>query len=255
MEHDTEVPAESDRRRQASQSYEMIARTAGRMAHDLKNILTAIIVNTEIALEDAELRNEGSREELDEVLRAAQRANGLLDQLLAFGRRQVLRMDIVDLRSALAPPIDMMRDLFGPRFRIRFEEPAGAVIVRADRDRLSQLMANLVANARDATPDGGMVWVRVRSVSLSAERRYGEVVVPAGNWALITVEDEGAGMTPEVLDRAFQPFFTTKGGRVGAGLGLSVAYGIVKQSGGFIFASSREGRGTLFEIFLPEVTQ
>lgn len=244
------------RRRQAPQSYEMIARVSGGMAHHLNNLLTAIILNAEVALEEARASH-APVEELAEILASAQKAARLVGQLLAFGRNQVLRMEPLDLPRVLAPTIDMLQDIFGGTITIEFLAHPEPLQVYADRGQLAQLVVNLVANARDAMPRGGTVTVRARRIELSEPSSYAQVEVEPGPYALLTVEDEGAGMGPEVLDRIFQPFFTTKGrrGRPDAGLGLSVVYGIVKQSGGYIFASSAEGRGSLFEVFLPEAQE
>lgn len=239
-------------RHQAPQSYEMIARVSGGMAHDLSNLLTSMILNAEVALEEVRARG-GPVEEIDEILKAAHRASGLLNQLLAFGRRQVLRVEVIDLSAAVATTIALLADIFSDSVSIHFLPAHERVRVRADRDQLAQLVVNLVANARDAMPEGGTVTVRVKRLELAAGRFYGDVEVAPGRYALLTVADTGQGMDPDILDRIFHPFFTTKDRGFGAGLGLSVVYGIVKQSGGYVFASSAPGEGSLFEVFLPEV--
>ena len=229
----------------------MIARTSGRMAHDLKNLLTAIAVNAEVALQDLEADGNLHREELDEILAAAHRANTLLDQLLAFGRRQMLRVEVVDVNQVVDEAIASLRQEAREGHDIDFLPTAEAAFVRTDRQQLIRLVGSLVTNAWEAMDAGGSVRVCVRFVCLSEARRYGDVEVPPAAYVLLAVEDPGSGMAPEVLDRVFQPFFTTKEQHSKLGLGLSVAYGLVKQSGGYIFASSREGAGSLFEVYLP----
>ena len=229
----------------------MIARTSGRMAHDLKNLLTAIVVNADVALEDLDRNGRPQREELEEVLKAAHRANAMLDQLLAFGRRQMLRIEVVDANLAVGEAVEALRRQAPEGYHIQFSPSTRKALVRTDRQQLTLLVRNLVHNAWEALTDLGTAITSVEVVDLAEARRYGDVEVPPAAYVVLSVEDRGRGMPPHVLDRVFQPFFTTKDQQLRMGLGLSVAYGVVKQSGGYIFASSREEVGSLFEVYLP----
>ncbi len=226
---------------------ESLGRLAGGVAHDFNNLLTVISGSTDLAL--SELAEESKlTEHLRQIESATERAAALIRQLLAFGRRQVLRPSVVDLNDVVAEMESMLRRLIRSDIEIRFERRAGACPVRVDRGQLEQVIVNLVVNARDAMPQGGVVVVATESgVPLpdSAPSPGG------GCRTVLSVTDDGVGMDEETVSRIFEPFYTTKPVGSGTGLGLATVYGIVKQSGGAIDVESEPGVGTRFRIWLP----
>jgi two-component system cell cycle sensor histidine kinase/response regulator CckA len=192
------------------------------------------------------------RADVEEIQRASDRAAALTHQLLAFSRRQVLRPDRLDLSAVVRDLERMVRRLIGEDIELTVRADAATRTVLVDRGQIEQVILNLVINARDAMPSGGRLTITARDHDVTGvtEGRTGSP--PAGRYALIEVEDSGVGMPVVILERIFEPFFTTKGPGKGTGLGLSTAYGIVKQSGGFIEAASVEGAGSTFQIYLPE---
>jgi PAS domain S-box-containing protein len=241
------VKAERERRRleeqlRQAQRLEALGRMAGGVAHDINNILTIILGNTELIPRGVP----GVSENLQEIDAAARRAAELTSQLLAFGRRQVFTPELCDAGAVVAGLERMVRRLLPEDIALALELAPAPLLVYADRVQLEQVLMNLVANARDALPHGGTITVSVAGVPPA----FAAVDVPA-DAVWITVADDGVGMTEEVREHAFEPFFTTKEVGRGTGLGLATVHGIVTQSGGRIFLDSREGRGTSFAVAFP----
>ncbi len=233
----------SEQRRQALRM-EAVGRLAGGIAHDFNNMLTVMIGFAE------QLQMEiGDRDSLNQVIRAATRAADLTKQLLAFSRQQVLRPRVVDVASVVDTMGGMVDRLIGDDVQLEIDAPAGLPSVCADPSQLEQIVLNLAINARDAMPHGGRLSIQVRGITVDSPGP-GRGMQPPGGYVQLTVTDTGSGIAPELLSKVFEPFFTTKGMQ-GTGLGLSTVYGIVKQSGGFIWVESEMGAGTTFTIELP----
>ena len=220
-----------------AQKMESVGKLAGGIAHDFNNLLTAIIGYA--ALAEAEQKpGTPTHEWIQQIRRSGEQAAALTSQLLAFGRRQVLRPTDVDLNAVVDDIQKMLRRLIGERIELVVDLEPGLAPVRADRSQVEQVIVNLVVNARDAMPRGGRVTIRTLNV-------------PPGAYAALKVEDTGEGIAPAVLQRIFEPFFTTKPLGRGTGLGLATVYGVVKQSGGDIQVQSTPARGTEFTVLLP----
>jgi PAS domain S-box-containing protein len=240
-----------DRLRQG-QKMEAIGQLAGGIAHDFNNMLLAILGYADLLAEDA-AGDVGRLELIVEIQRAAERAAGLTGRLLAFGRRQILQPSAVSLSSLVTDLVPMLRRVIAEHIEIVAETAPDTGPVLGDRGQLEQVVVNLAVNARDAMPEGGRLTVRTSAERLDEASAGGEV--PAGAYALLEVTDTGTGMDAATRERIFEPFFTTKGFGYGTGLGLATVYGIVKQMGGLIRVTSDEGRGTRFQIYLPETHQ
>ena len=183
--------------------------------------------------------------------RNANRAAALVGQLLAFSRKQTLRPEVIDLRDSVSDLMHLLNRLIGEKITLTLNHDPELLSVRADRRQLEQVLMNLVVNARDAMPDGGDIIIETRNLCLDTPMRRDRAEVPAGRYATVTVVDEGCGIPADRLQKVFEPFFTTKRVGEGTGLGLSTAYGIIKQTGGFIFADSVPGSGASFSVLLP----
>lgn len=223
-----------------AQKMESVGKLAGGIAHDFNNLLTAIIGYAALA-EAEQTPGTPMHEWIEQIRRSGEQAATLTSQLLAFGRRQVLRPTDLDLNAVVDDIQKMLRRLIGERIELVADLAPDLARVRADRSQLEQVIVNLVVNARDAMPRGGRVTIRTLNVS-------------PGTYAALKVEDTGEGIAPAVLERIFEPFFTTKPIGRGTGLGLATVYGIVKQSGGDIQVRSTPARGTEFTVFLPAAT-
>lgn len=237
-----------------SQKMQAIGQLAGGVAHDFNNLLTAISGHCDLLL----LRHdEGDPDYADliQIHQNANRAASLVGQLLAFSRKQHLTPERLDLRDTLSDLGHLLNRLVGERVTLVQSHASDLVPVRADRRQLEQVIMNLVVNARDAMPEGGDIRIATRCLTLRDPLRRDRAVVPAGRYVVISIADTGCGIPPDRLSKVFEPFFTTKRPGEGTGLGLSTAYGIVKQTGGFIFAESAPGEGTVFEVLLPALDE
>jgi two-component system, cell cycle sensor histidine kinase and response regulator CckA len=235
-----------------SQKMQAIGQLAGGVAHDFNNLLTAISGHCDLLL----LRHdEGDPDYADliQIHQNANRAASLVGQLLAFSRKQHLNPERLDLRDTLSDLGHLLNRLVGERIALTQDHVPDLAPVRADRRQLEQVIMNLVVNARDAMPDGGSIRISMRNLAIGHAYRRDQAEVPAGTYVAISVTDTGCGIAPDWLSRVFEPFVTTKRPGEGTGLGLSTAYGIVKQTGGFIFVDSTLGEGTTFEVLLPAV--
>jgi PAS domain S-box-containing protein len=236
-----------DQLRQA-QKMEAVGQLAAGVAHDFNNILTAIAGFGEAVLLGLP-EHSPHRADIDQILAAARRATNLTRQLLAFGRQQVLKPEILDLGQVVGGVAEMLRRLIGKHIQLTLASDGQPVRATADRGQLEQVLLNLVINARDAMPQGGRISVRTEALDAYDEAPHAELTL--GRYAVLRVRDEGQGMSQDVQARAFDPFFTTKGAGRGTGLGLSTVYGIVKQSGGAIAIDSKPGEGTEIVVLLP----
>jgi two-component system cell cycle sensor histidine kinase/response regulator CckA len=233
-----------------TQRLEAIGRLAGGIAHDFNNILSAIhgfasMVHTELPDRDP------LRSDMQEILKAVERAANLTRQLLAFGRRQVLQPKVIDVATYVRDLERMLRRIVGEdvEFALRLDD--SVVTAKADPGQLEQVLINLVVNARDAMPTGGRITIEAANVTVgNGDGREGAELAP-GRYAMLAVSDTGMGMSKKVQDHIFEPFFTTKQSGQGSGLGLSTVFGIVKQSGGHIFVESDPGNGSTFRIYFP----
>jgi two-component system cell cycle sensor histidine kinase/response regulator CckA len=232
-----------------SQKMEAIGQLAGGVAHDFNNLLTVIVGCGELALEALE-KHDPERENLVEVLAAAQRATLLVQQLLAFSRRQVIQPQEIQLNEVVAGFESMLERLISEQIVLSTVMRPGLSLVTADKNQLEQVLLNLAINARDAMPDGGTLRIETDEETLSASVAA-ELGATPGRYVALTVTDTGIGMSDETRTHIFEPFFTTKEVGKGTGLGLSTVYGIVRQSGGHIRVFSAPGEGTEFRILLP----
>ena len=231
-----------------AQKMEAIGRLAGGVAHDFNNLLTAILGYADLLLDSdpsAEVRDS-----VEEIRKAGERAASLTKQLLAFSRKQVLQPKILDLNIVLAETDSMLRRVIGEDVTFVAERDPHLWRVQADPGQIQQVLLNLAVNARDAMPEGGVLRVATRNVSLAAGDLKEVPKVAEGSYVLLEVSDTGHGMDAQTLSHAFEPFFTTKERGKGTGLGLSTVYGVVKQSGGYIHIESEPGKGTRVLVYL-----
>ncbi len=234
------------------QRLESIGQLAGGVAHEVNNQMTVVLGAADFILRRDDVPAP-VRVDVEVMRDAAQRSAGITAQLLAFGRRQILRPEVVDISAVVEEFRSVLKRTMGERYELVFDLAPDAGRVRADRRQLEQVMLNLALNAADAMPSGGRLSIRTSRVELGdADPRFPhEPTVRAGNYVQMAVTDVGTGMDESTLERVFEPFFTTKGTGKGTGLGLSTVYGIVRQSGGYIAAQSVPGQGTTFDIYLP----
>jgi CheY-like chemotaxis protein len=229
---------------------EAVGQLAAGVAHDFNNLLTAILGNAGLLAMRLE---EGSAllEEVDEIRKAAESAASLTSQLLAFSRKQALEPTRVNLNETVESMQKMLQRLAGEN--VELITVLGNVIgsVRADAGQIEQVILNLAVNARDAMPRGGTLTIETHDIRLGGEHIPEHVQIQPGLYVLLAVTDTGTGMDAETKSRVFEPFFTTKAKGKGTGLGLATVYGIVKQSGGYIWVYSEVGRGTTFKVYLP----
>jgi nitrogen-specific signal transduction histidine kinase/CheY-like chemotaxis protein len=233
-----------------AQKMDAVGRLAGGVAHDFNNLLTVIGGYSQTLL-DGTPAEDPKRSPLEQILTASSRAAALTSQLLAFSRKQMLQPKLINLNHLLNNMESLLRRVMGEHITFNAALSQDLLYVKADPNQLEQVLINLAANARDAMPDGGEF--RIETAIVDAREGGTEGRLKEGEYARLKVSDTGIGMNHNVLEHAFEPFFTTKGVGKGTGLGLSTVYGIVQQNHGTIHVSSKRGRGTAFEIYLPAV--
>ncbi|CUJ93478.1 Blue-light-activated protein [Shimia thalassica] len=233
-----------------SQKMQAIGQLAGGVAHDFNNLLTAITGHCDLLL----MRHDQSDPDYADLVQINQNANraaALVGQLLAFSRKQNLRPEVLDLRDTLADLTHLLNRLVGERIHLTLCHDPALRSVRADKRQLEQVLMNLVVNARDAMPDGGEIVIETESLSLERAWKRDRATVPPGDYVCVKVKDQGVGIPSDKIQKVFEPFYTTKRTGEGTGLGLSTAYGIVKQTGGYIFVDSVIDQGTCFSLLFP----
>jgi PAS domain S-box-containing protein len=243
----------TDEKLSQAQRMEAVGRLAGGIAHDLNNMLTAIVGFSTLLDQDLEL-GDSRRKDVAEIIKAADRSATLTRSLLAFARREIIHPEALDMNRIVLEMGRMLRPAMGESVQVELALEPIAGTVFADRGRLEQVILNIALNARDAMPAGGRLSIATRSVELGkgdAARHPGTEVTP-GRYVKLTISDTGQGMDSSTLARIFEPFFTTKEVGEGTGLGLSTVYGTVKQAGGFVWAYSEVGHGSAFTVYLPE---
>ena len=233
-----------------SQKMQAIGQLAGGVAHDFNNLLTAISGHCDLLL----LRHDQGDHDYGDLIQIHQNANraaSLVGQLLAFSRKQNLQPERIDLRDTLSDLTHLLNRLVGEKVSLVLDHDSDLAAIKADKRQLEQVMMNLVVNARDAMPQGGEIGIKTENRVLHAPLVRDRATVPTGDYVVVRVVDEGCGIPADRLHKIFEPFWTTKRPGEGTGLGLSTVYGIVKQTGGYIFAHSEVGVGTEFELFFP----
>ena len=243
---------ESKLKSQVAQATKMqaVGQLAGGVAHDFNNILTAIIGHCDLML----LRHapgDSDYDDIQQVKNNSNRAAGLTRQLLAFSRQQTLRPQVLQLPDVVADVSNLLKRLLDETIELEVRHGRNLGLVRADPGQLEQVIINLGVNARDAMPNGGKISISTQAVVASDVRALKSDILPIGDYTALFFTDSGNGIPPHVIGKIFEPFFTTKAVGKGTGLGLSTVYGIIKQSGGYIFADSKSGEGTTFSIYFP----
>lgn len=238
--------------RQFVQGHKMqaIGQLAGGIAHDFNNLLTAIGGYCDLLLLNKS-KNSAEYDDLTQISENAARAADLVQHLLAFSRRQKFLLSPVDVNEMVSNLLTLLNRLVGEKVTLTFLSGAALPNVNADARQLEQVVMNLIVNARDAMPLGGEIIIETNHLTLSEAQDYDDVVIPPGDYATIEVQDTGIGMTEEVKQKVFDPFYTTKKTGEGTGLGLSTVYGIVKQTGGFVLLDTKPQEGTKFTVYLP----
>lgn len=233
-----------------SQKMQAIGQLAGGVAHDFNNLLTAISGHCDLLL----LRHDQGDPDFSDLVQINQNANraaALVGQLLAFSRKQTLRPETLDMRDTLADLTHLLNRLVGEKITLTLSHDPVLEPIRADKRQLEQVLMNLVVNARDAMPQGGQIRIVTECTDLNEPLERDRVRVPPGRYVTVQVSDDGVGIPSDKLQKVFEPFFTTKRTGEGTGLGLSTAYGIIKQTGGYIFVDSVVGSGTRFTLYFP----
>ncbi|HEX4380726.1 MAG TPA: ATP-binding protein, partial [Candidatus Acidoferrum sp.] len=249
----TDQKALEERLRQAHKM-EAVGRLAGGVAHDFNNLLTIIRGHSDLLLDRGSLEDP-QRHHLDQIQKAAGKAVTMTRQLLAFSRMQVLQPRVLDLNSIVTDLGKMLPRLIGEDIEYVFVPDAKLAPVKADPGQIEQVLMNLVVNARDAMPNGGTITVRTRNVVIDTTEAQQRAPMLPGDYVLLSVSDTGTGMSAEIKAHIFEPFFTTKEVGKGTGLGLATVYGVVKQSGGFVWVESAPSEGATFEIYLPKASE
>jgi two-component system cell cycle sensor histidine kinase/response regulator CckA len=233
-----------------SQKMQAIGQLAGGVAHDFNNLLTAISGHCDLLL----LRHDQGDPDYADLVQINQNANraaALVGQLLAFSRKQTLRPEVLDLRDTLSDLTHLLNRLVGEKVQLSLSHDPVLPTIRGDRRQLEQVMMNLVVNARDGMPDGGEIVIETERRVIMEPMMRDRAVVEPGEYASVKVIDRGVGIPQDKLQKVFEPFYTTKRTGEGTGLGLSTVYGIVKQTGGFIFVDSTVGKGSCFTLLFP----
>ncbi|MDQ2088420.1 hybrid sensor histidine kinase/response regulator [Marimonas arenosa] len=233
-----------------SQKMQAIGQLAGGVAHDFNNLLTAISGHCDLLL----LRHDQGDPDYSDLVQINQNANraaALVSQLLAFSRKQTQRLEVLDLRDTLSDLTHLLNRLVGEKVVLTLHHDPKLRSLRADKRQLEQVVMNIVVNARDAMTEGGEIRIETCNISYDAPQRRDRATVPPGDYVSVEIRDEGTGIPSDKLQKIFEPFYTTKRTGEGTGLGLSTAYGIVKQTGGFIFADSAPGNGSCFTLLFP----
>jgi two-component system, cell cycle sensor histidine kinase and response regulator CckA len=233
-----------------SQKMDMVGQLAGGIAHDFNNVLSAIMMANDFLL-NAHKPTDPSFQDIMQIKQNATRAATLVRQLLAFSRRQTLRPQVLDLGDALSDLTMLLRRLIGEKVKLDLVHGRDLWPVKVDVSQFEQVVVNLAVNARDAMPDGGKLTVRTANLTSEESAHLAYKGMPAADYVRIDITDTGSGIAPDIVDKIFEPFFSTKEVGKGTGLGLSTVYGIVKQTGGFVYVDSEAGEGTSFHIFLP----
>jgi len=243
---------ESKLKRQVAQAMKMqaVGQLAGGVAHDFNNILTAIIGHCDL-MTMRHIPGDSDYDDIQQIKHNSNRAAALTRQLLAFSRQQTLRPQILQLPDVISEISNLLKRLLGETVTLDVSHGRNLGSVRADPGQLEQVIVNLAVNARDAMADGGTLKIQTYGLTTADVRKLGIEIMPVTEYTAMKVSDTGSGIPPDIITKIFEPFFTTKEVGKGTGLGLSTVYGIVKQSGGFIFADSEVGRGTSFVIYLP----
>jgi nitrogen-specific signal transduction histidine kinase/CheY-like chemotaxis protein len=253
----------SQERLAQAQRLESLGQLAGGVAHDFNNLLAVILNYAEFAAEELAAatesdwagRCESAHDDLEQISRAGERAASLTRQLLAFARREVVQPQVLDLDSVITAVEGMLHRTLGEHVELVTSLAGGLHPILADPGQLEQVLVNLAVNARDAMPGGGTLSIDTSNITVDADSIAGGSESPPGQQVRLRVSDTGAGMTPEVVEHAFEPFYTTKSDSGGTGLGLATVYGILQQADGHIRIYSEPGGGTTFSITLPATTQ
>ncbi len=232
------------------QKMDLVGQLAGGIAHDFNNVLSAIMMATDFLL-NAHRPTDPSFQDIMQIKQNANRAASLVRHLLAFSRKQTLRPQVLDLGEVLSDLNMLLKRLIGEKVSLEVVHGRDLWPVKADISQFEQVIVNLVVNARDAMPGGGRLTVRTSNLIAKECERYQAKGMPAADYVLIEVTDTGTGIPAAIVGKIFEPFFSTKEVGKGTGLGLSTVYGIIKQTGGFVYVDSTEGKGTTFRIFLP----
>jgi two-component system, cell cycle sensor histidine kinase and response regulator CckA len=251
VEQDDRKRVQDEARQRQASRMEAVGQLAGGIAHDFNNLLTAILGYAQLLSERP--LGDAALVEVAEIGRAAERAASLTRQLLAFSRRQVQKISVFVLNDVVSGMEPMLVRLLGEDVRIRTDLAVDLGRVRADHGQMEQVLLNLAVNARDAMPKGGTLLVETKNVDLDEAYVAAHPAGTPGPYVMLAATDDGCGMDAATLARIFEPFFTTKPAGKGTGLGLATVYGIVKQSGGFIWVYSAPGQGCTFRVYLPRV--